>query len=357
MIFCDKIIQPFELDQDITIISKVLHDIVDEFVVKLKIRFIILLFYAIPDFTLEIFNDFVANINGKFQYTHEYSSLGYSIYNPHVLLLKSTEEFKELVHSRDVYRHLNQPIMFFVFIQNLTLNELESSVISENHQHALLISGSIWQYSFFITNEADIVSFSTVEWFSAKACDKPYLNRLNSFDKRSMKWDSKLKNYEKFMNYHGCELVLMLPAVLPGKLIEHKSVYSRINDESYENHEIHGIVPKVFEIAAKFYNFSPEYQPVIADTYWLIRLDGKPYNLVQINKTYKDPNVFFEVLPIGAASFFIEPSNAIITTKVYIFVTPAEEYSLCEIFYRSLSLEMWILVCAILLIVSLSFFI
>ena len=107
---------------------------------------------------------------------------------------------------------------------------------------------------------------SAIEWFSPYKCQGPYLNKLNTFNKTSLKWSSNLKNYEKFLNYHRCELVFMIPEISDEGVNYHYSGYSvPYLDDSGSKFAIFGISPAVFEIASKHHNFTAEYQPVIMD--------------------------------------------------------------------------------------------
>ena len=135
----------------------------------------------------------------------------------------------------------------------------------------------------------DTVTLSTVEWFSPYGCNTPYLSKLNTFNKKSMKWTAKLKNYEKFLNYHGCELVMMLPAMNRDKTVYDVAGYSIPNMNS-SNFLVRGLTPVIFEIASKFNNFKPKYQPAWLDLDWFQTSADDGINLIHINgkmKLYK----------------------------------------------------------------------
>jgi len=343
---CDTGIPPIPVDKDIQIIGNVLHDIINEFAVRQDIRLITFIFQIIPDFSFDILKYFVAKIDDKIHYKFENLKSYYQLFQPKILLFKTLEEFKNLEKFHPIVGIDDVPLMFFVFIQNLTFETLKSSGIFYKYKSVTVLSRSIFQYSFFITNEKDTTTFSTVEWFSHTACNQPYLKKLNTFNKKSMKWDSNLKFYEKFMDFYGCELVLMLPAHLAENDTKHRSIYSIINAEPCMDYEIHGIGPIIFDAASKSHNFSVAYQPAYTDMYWLLKTP-RLAKIIYVNRTFKIPTVFFEIRQLEAITYYLKASNAIRTTKIYVFVTPSEEYSMYKKFFMAFSPGSWILLSTI----------
>ena len=104
------------------------------------------------------------------------------------------------------------------------------------------------------------MTLSTLEWFSPYGCNVPFLIQLNTFNKRSMKWSTKLKNYEKFLNYHGCELIMMLPVAIA--INYYVDGYALVNPQHTMIVPL-GISPAVFETSSKYYNFTVGYQPIV----------------------------------------------------------------------------------------------
>jgi hypothetical protein len=190
----------------------------------------------------------------------------------------------------------------------------------------------------------ETVTISTVEYFNSNNCNHPQLHKLNTFNKTSMEWNLELRNYEKYMQYNGCELVMMLPTPYPDQSLYHVSGYSLVNDDS-TNFEVRGITPKVFEIAAKNHNFTAGYQPVFLGTKWLQSDDGsQDFSFWRINNTRKIPHVYFQVMTIHHSRHGLPTSNVIENLKFKMFVTPAEKYTPYEKFVLPFDLLTWILI-------------
>lgn len=250
--------------ENVTSISKVLHDVVNKFLISENIKFNVRIFNKITQFQQDILTDFLSNNEEKFDYRLFFDSLQ-SYQNEafmelsNIFVIRALEDILFITKAYTVIRHANQPIKYFALIPFFTFEQLKASWICTSPAKLTAYSGTPVFYTYFITNEFDTVTLSTIEWFSPFGCQKPHLHKLNSFSKKSMKWSTKLVNYEKFLNYYGCELVMMLPVVRDANY--HHSGYALLNWFQTEMIEV-GISPAVFKISSKFHNFSVAYQPV-----------------------------------------------------------------------------------------------
>ena len=340
-------LQNFELDSDVSVVSKVLYDVVDVFLVREKIDFNILVVKQFrTQFSWDILNNFMAKSNSTFSYQISLNNRVLFDWRIHlnrsnILFLESLNQFQYIEKFYKVQRHSDQPIKYFVFIPDLTFEELKTSWIYNFYLKMNLNSGSVFHYSYFITNEEDTVTLSTVEWFSPGRCNSPKLNKLNTFDKKTVKWDSVLEDYEKFLEYHGCELVMMLPLPAKDGTVYHASGYSVLIGNS-SDYEIHGISPVIFEITSRIHNFTVDYRPVYMQDDWH-RLDGPNFIVGSINDSKKVVNVYFEIFTLFYIGINIRTSNVVENRKVLMAVTPAEKYTVYEKFFLPFDLEMWIL--------------
>ena len=151
--------------------------------------------------------------------------------------------------------------------------------------------------------------------------------KLNSFDKKSMKWTSELRNYEKFLQYHGCELVLSLPIPIRNLANYYLSGYARV-DRKQTKFDIYGVTPVIFNMAANIYNYSDAYQPVQTNSIELSRMEQHmTLHSVPINNVAKTPQVSFLLQPIGRTTAHIRTSLPVADIQMYVFVTPAEAYT------------------------------
>jgi len=61
-------------------------------------------------------------------------------------------------------------------------------------------------FEYIFIEDSNFLYLMTIEWFTEVACNQPQLKILNSFNKTTQKWNKKFENYEKFQDFHDCEL-------------------------------------------------------------------------------------------------------------------------------------------------------
>jgi len=333
--------------QDFLTFPKVLHDIADKFLPNLNTEFNIFIFKSALRVLQDVANNFMATANETFVYrlrTIKNSHLK-SVFNlrfPTFLFFDDIFMFEYIENLFDVIHFHHQPIKHFALIPNLTFDQLNSSNIYDDFERLLAIGSGVFAHTYFITNEIDTVTLSTVEWFSPHGCHRPILHKLNTFDKKTQKWNSELENYDKFLNYHNCELFMMLPVPHADGVVYHMSGYSVPNNH-FTDFDVHGISTVIFEIGAKFNNYKAEYQPVFMGPHWLDRLEEELPELIPINEKSKEPDVYFEMSHLKEMDHRLEVSNVVTNLNIYVFITPGKKYSPYEKFILPFDMQTWIL--------------
>jgi len=344
LIVCENVLQPFSINPDTAIISNVLHNVADVFLTKQKIKFNILVLGYVQDFSWSILSEFLSRSESKFKYQIKFFESIESqnhLEHSNFIFLSSSVDFYYLENMFKPRRYQNEQIKYFVFIPNITLDQLKALKLYLSYDTIDYFTNVILFHTYFITNEAETVTLSSVEWYSPGECNRPSFKKLNTFSKKSLSWTSMLTNYDKFMQYHGCELVLMLPIPIESNNVGHVSGYCLPN-EFNTDYEIHGIAPVIFEIASKFHNYSLGYQPVHIQPEWIFNPSIYSFNLYIINNTYKIPMVFFQVLTLHIYKPDLRVSNVIVNLNVNMLVTPGEKYTPYEKFLLPFDLSTWI---------------
>lgn len=327
VLFYSKLCVCFVQSKDYTVNSYVLHDIADVFLFRENIKFKV---YADQFWIKSNLLDIFVSKNGHhfsykliwFQRQKNY------IFNSAFLFLDSLTSFSGLLMTSSFFRHQNEAVKFFIIIKNLKMSDLNSFIFKNKNMKLGIYSKSILIYSHFLVTDAEKITLLSVEWFGPKKCNLIQLKTLNIFSKKSMKWNKKLRNHEKFLNFHGCELTLMLP--VPNKEL----VESRMKS----------IYPAVFEIASKKYNFKQSFQPVISKDERMLYQRSENIELVPVNQQTKMPNVYFELTDLKRYSFEFRVSNSIMDLQYAILVTPGELYSPYEKLLLPFDAETWILI-------------
>jgi hypothetical protein len=255
--------------------------------------------------------------------------------------MKSIEHILIFEQYYRVAGYQNQPIKHFILIPNMTFKQVELSKAIKYFYKINLFTDVIIYHTYFITNEMDTITLSAIEWFSPNKCNSPYLNILNIFNKTTLTWSTKLKNYEKFLNYHGCELVLLLSAVLEDKTILDVSGYTFPFNQT--NIRIYGLTPAIFEIASKAYNFKPAYQPAKIDVSFFSYRNGGMVEPFPVNGTIKQVHVYLHMMNLhDLEKFYVRHTNLVTNLDYVLYVTPAEKYTPYEKFFLPFDFETWL---------------
>ena len=183
-----RFIQNVDQNPDIPVISNVLHEIVDEFILK-ENQFLRIIMYKVnSQFLLDVAYDFVSKIKEKFTFLRKTEQLIKCLfYNSAVFFIESLDSFPNIEFMFKITRPFDFSIKLITFIPNLTFDQLQSSNVYRYYSDLSRPYSTLFQYMYFVTNEADTVTLSTVEWFSPYGCDQPYLSKLNTFNKKSQK--------------------------------------------------------------------------------------------------------------------------------------------------------------------------
>ncbi|CAG9810326.1 unnamed protein product [Chironomus riparius] len=294
-------LKPYETNLNVTAVVQVLHDIAIEFLVNEKLRFNVLFLKKVP-IILDIIDGFVALLKQKTSYRllvfgkYDQKFKNLLVY-AQIIFMSSLDEFAEIERFFLAMRFAGQPIKVFIIVPDLTFEMLRSSWIFGKYQQISTDSDGIFHSSYFITTEMDTVTLSSIESFEPAACGYPNLKILNTFNKTTSKWTT----------------------------------------------NVHGITPKIFEIASKVHNFTEQYQPVDIHPLWIFPEKNKQMNFVLINNTYKIPSVYFEIHDIKKKNVIMDVSNVIVNMKTIMFVTPADKYTVYEKFVLPFDSLTWIL--------------
>lgn len=93
------------------------------------------------------------------------------------------------------------------FVNPKHYREVKILIFSFDYKNLRIISEpqtSVQFYEFFLIDSGNSIDLSTIELYTNKMCKSPQHVLINSFDKRSQKWKKPLRNYQKFLNFHGC---------------------------------------------------------------------------------------------------------------------------------------------------------
>ncbi|KAL7013934.1 hypothetical protein ACKWTF_015653 [Chironomus riparius] len=195
-------------------------------------------------------------------------------------------------------------------------------------------------FEYLLINDEELLYLTTIEYYTETACNTPQLITLNIFNKTTQKWEKKLQIYEKFQNFHGCELVMRT-----AYHINYAKGWMGLK-KSANSFEVIGIIPKLFEDIGRYFNYKPGYEIEMLK-------DQNDFHCTKVFESPKIdwnltlPNVCFGVTRIEAQANRDFKSSHFTGTFLDIFevvlVTPGHVYSSYEKLLLPFDKMTWIL--------------
>jgi hypothetical protein len=241
-------------------------------------------------------------------------------------------------------RYQNQAIKYFIYFANKNFENLENSWLFRMHRKLTIEPGTILHHSYFIFNEDGVITIWTLEWF-VKGCNQLHMSRVHTFDKNLMSWTEEFKAYEKFLNYNGCELKMMLPLKTSNNgLNSYHWGYSIENENVTDGFSVFGITPKIFKIAGEKYNFKDVYLPVMFhERDWIQEFNVFNITGFSSKKGVEYPTVYFDITGLLLHPYRHRTSNVFLNLKYKLYVTPGDLYTSYEKLFLPFDLTTWIL--------------
>jgi len=294
-------------------------------------------------------DNFLSKIDIKFKFNlwiHRNINENFVLRRAKIFIANSLSQHDEIEFFYITKSPYTAPLKSLFFFTNQKFEDLKY-YFEEAYSSRLL--HLLWQraffFRFFVTNDHDFVTLSTAEWFMRR-CNSGSFEILNTFDKNSSKWMKKLENYEKFMNFNGCELVMALPQ--PQITITYQWGYVKVY-ENLTGFNVYGVTPEIFKIAAQNFNFVAAYQPInIFDPNFMSLPYAGKFELIEINESVKKIHLMFEFLPIQAiGSQGIQIVQTVIDLRSKLLFTSPEEFSPYEKVLMFFDHITWILLSAV----------
>jgi len=205
---CEMLIN--QIENGNAAVSKVLKDIIDLLYVKRNNLFDILIIGHDQNLIL---SDLMTSSNQSYSYeltvVDNIGDLKVAGFKEQALIiLPSLKELSVLNRLYKLMIYHFKSLKFVIYIEELRDHYEIKSLYDKGID---MFSRSIDLYEYFVVDDGETISFVTVQWYLNILCGAPFIKTLNQFNKKSMKWKKELRHDEKFMNFEGCTLVMMLP--------------------------------------------------------------------------------------------------------------------------------------------------
>lgn len=313
-------------EKDIQAVSTALLNVIDVYFVRNHILFVIIDLTDQNSNSSKIIETVLSQSAGNFSYElkadSKFSENPKYLETSTIFFVDTCLDIGYINHNFALENHFSKPLKFLVYSHyclDFDLFQEFQSIVKQ--QKMKIYDSGIESFEYIPVNSEQVLPLYTIDWFTTFRCNAPKLTRLNSFSKSSGNWSRELISHEKFKNFGNCQLVMLLPVS--------NSIWGQITIKN--NVAIHtGLIPTIFQIISKKYNYRPYYQPGYPGSKGsLLSNIGKidKYLVAVKNKKYI-PQVLFDMVQIASLNALkVHVTATFYNIKHIILVTPGELYS------------------------------
>ena len=176
-----------------------LHDVIHELFLKPGLFFEIIVAGKLSTHVSDTINGVSKLLDGIQPLTLHQDEMAPVIEHPSLIIVDDKLDQKVDLKSMSFGFNLHDNPKFLISVDgNFNLTHLAVNPAS--------YPGHFSQYSYFLVDNGNQIELKTFEWWTEKACSTLQLVTLNTFDKKSLKWQHNLEILDKFMDFHGCTL-------------------------------------------------------------------------------------------------------------------------------------------------------
>lgn len=222
----------------------------------------------------------------------------------------------------------NRQMTYLIHIPELTLDDLLTYNPINRRLVVLYNEDFMLLQSFFLLKDGKKFALAMPQLYSPDNCENTTLIVYSGKDKNDLSWiDSNLTS-ERFTNFYGCQLTMVVPTG--------KNDRSGYLDKNYTS--VSGIAAKFFRIASEIYNFTPFGIP------WTffdepITLTGRKTFHFQLDF---HPTIYFRVMDIKLTNENSRMSNVILDLKTDLLVSRAVKNK--SLVMASFTMESWMVI-------------
>jgi hypothetical protein len=237
---------------EISSISLAFREVITEFYVKSQILFdIIIIKSNFENFNEKIFSGIKEQNSYVLYSLRQELNLQYNVKQSAIIFVSSCNDFMAIHSTFKFNNRFQKNFKFLIYVENCETEYIESNLEYFIKTQELTFSfGTLEVFEFLLINDKAFLHLAAIEWFTKAACNKPQLKVLNSFNKTTHKWIKMLENYEKFQDFHGCNLTM---GIMESDTWEESDIFFR--EVLYHTN----LGPEVFRLISKNFNFIPSF--------------------------------------------------------------------------------------------------
>ncbi|KAL7011827.1 hypothetical protein ACKWTF_014476 [Chironomus riparius] len=326
---------------NIDLIAITVTSLVEKFFIEQSIYFEILIYGKRSDHLSDVIYQFLYRMNlrsiGVYLRNIQeiFINLPISVRHPLVVFML---DFDTLESFRDAARYHHDELKVDMKILIYVDEDIQ---LIPTHRKFKFDTVDLVAYFYYIRNEKYHITFFTQEYFNENRCNEPYPVTINSMNKQTMRWKTPLRNYYKFHNFHGCELVLVEKfgtffnfvnrnQKIIDCILKNRSYCKHVMSLISQEEQPQGLFVDFFKMTSKIANFTPKFKLEVSEDM------TKPYI-----ENEKNPIVELLVGPFNKSFGF--QTSLLFKSSFVIAATPSDFYTNYEKLWLPFDDVTWVL--------------
>ncbi|KAG5679805.1 hypothetical protein PVAND_009343 [Polypedilum vanderplanki] len=332
-------------NKELEVMAQAISDVLAKFSITKANRVDICTQFYQTNHLEDLRDSIIEKVNHRFTYEVKFDNndrIGKYLQKPSLILIENSYLLKTFFMKFKILSSSPWQHKILIYCQNASLGNFINIKKYMNVKMLDFHDGSIEQFVYFIFEHESVIFLATISWFNKNSCNNPHLEIVDNFDKNLLKWSNIENIPNKFMNFHGCDLIFPQPMNEdPDPNDPNQTIIVKSNVNNYEIY--------IFSLLSEKYNYNPEFQEIEAED--IVALFYFPKNYLFIDRNYPFPTAFFKYVHqhhvIGSSKDKskrnLHKTVSFQQLNLIFLVTPGELYTAYEKLYLPFDEPTWVL--------------
>ncbi|KAG5671281.1 hypothetical protein PVAND_001486 [Polypedilum vanderplanki] len=248
-------------------VSKAIFDVIHEFYIAQNIKFDFIVYGEKSNHINDVIDEVTKKVNEEIptnlKYITNIQDWNHEFNRSAVIFIKSIKNLEnfqmktQLLLNNDVKLKYygSERLKFLVYIEEIEYAEQFGDILVYTGFEVFSFIGEMQFYEFFIylDRRRKNIILLVHQMFNSKVCGKFSLNKINSMNVNSQKWNESLENFDHYENFYSCMINFDARKGFEFYLKD------KPNNTNFDEAKFSGVMFEIIQIMSLKYNFTPHY--------------------------------------------------------------------------------------------------
>ncbi|KAG5679487.1 hypothetical protein PVAND_009052 [Polypedilum vanderplanki] len=325
-------------------ISKSIADVIDEFYIKNNIDFDIIIYGNRTNHINDVINSLKETFLTTLKHIPDIEKWDHNLNRSAIFFTNFLSKIKFLheksIELKNQFTNLEpRKFKFLVYIENAGSyksieNKIQSKQTKIGKDQTLSSFSDLMFYEILLFNDRKKIILAANVFYSEKKCGKSHLKELNSFDKKTKKWEKMLENFDHYANFHGCILNFITEMNEDFYAKGFKFKFFKPTFNLYDdNIQFTGTIHTIIETLTVKHNFTVQYE-----------IEYQSYTSMNLSSSFLYSFILNKFMIIPKNFFYYYDSLSFDTFDFYFLISQNDLYTNYEKLTFPFDITSWILI-------------